>query len=230
MSDEFQEASADTVEEATRLALERAGLAAEDAEIEVLSHGAPVVPGERISSAQARVRVRRVSGEAQAAREKLSQLLELMGVDATVEVRAPAAMAPDDGPAPAILEVQGTDLGILIGWRGESLRALQTVLNLMLGAEPGRSRVVVDVAGYRERRERAVAQTARRIADSVVRSGRAQSLSPMAPYERRAVHLALADDPRVETESAGVDDDRHVVVRPAGRSGRVGGAAGGRWG
>lgn len=230
MSDEFQEASGQTVEEATRVALERAGLAPGEAEIEVLNQGAPVIPGERISSSQARVRVRRLSPESQVAREKLARLLELMGVDATVEVRSPAPVVPEDGPVPAILEVEGTDLGILIGWRGESLRALQTVLNLMLGADPGRSRVVVDVAGYRERRERAVAQTARRVADSVARSQRAQTLSPMAPYERRAVHVALADDPRVETESAGVDEERHVVIRPSGPDGRPGNVAGGRWG
>jgi spoIIIJ-associated protein len=123
--------------------------------------------------------------------------------------------------APLLLDIEGADLGILIGWRGESLRALQTVVNLMLGESgltPGSPRLIVDVARYRQRREQTVAQMALRMAAGVVRSGRPVTLEPMQPYERRAVHLALADDPSVSTESTGADAERRVTIRPAGEA------------
>ncbi|MGA9774536.1 MAG: R3H domain-containing nucleic acid-binding protein [Candidatus Dormiibacterota bacterium] len=215
MSSSFHEASGLTVEEAVQRALSEAGLAPEDASVEIVSAGAPVIAGERLTGAQARVRVSPLPPDARQAREHLELLLRLMGVEATVEASLARASDGDLGTPTALLEVEGDDLGILIGWRGESLRALQTVLNLMLGGEPGRARVIVDVAHYRERRERAVSQIATRVAEVVARTGRPQSLSPMPPYERRAVHLALAGHPAVTTESSGVDEERHVVVRPA---------------
>ncbi|MHB8324943.1 MAG: Jag family protein, partial [Candidatus Dormibacteria bacterium] len=206
---------------AVSIALARAGLPRDQALVDVLSQGGETLPGERVSAAEARVRVRPAPPEAVAARRHLEELLARMEVDATVTVaRSPHA---DPGPyemaAPVTLEVEGSDLGVLIGWRGESLRALQTIINLMVSqGAPGGPRVIVDVAHYRERRERAVAQTARRVAADVVRTGRPAALDPMPPYERRAVHIALAADPLVLTESSGVDEARRVTIRPAGGS------------
>lgn len=227
MNQPFHEATGATVEEALSRALVEAGLALDQAAVEIVSAGAPVIAGERLTGAQARVRVSPLPEEAGRARAQLQELLRLMGIEARVEVSLARGSDGDGGPPPAVLEVEGDDLGILIGWRGESLRALQTVLNLMLGADPGRARVIVDVAHYRERRERAVSQIAARVAETVARTGRPQSLSPMPPYERRAVHLALAGHPAVVTESTGVDQERHIVIRPAAGSGA--GAPGGGW-
>ncbi len=211
------EAAAATVEEALELALARAGLTREEAMLEVLSQGRDVIPGEHVSAAVARVRVSRVAPEAVAARRHLEGLLARMEVEATVSVVRPAQAEPgSEESAPVMLEVEGSDLGVLIGWRGESLRALQTVINLMVGQHtPGAPRVIVDVAHYRERRERSVAQIALRVAADVVRTGRPAALDPMPPYERRAVHIALADDPLVVTQSVGVDEARRVTISPA---------------
>ncbi len=219
MNQPTHEASGATVEEALARALAEAGLQEDEAAVEVVSAGAPVIAGERLTGAMARVRVTPLPQEARGAREKLQRLLELMGIEARVEARLARAAGEDGELPPTVLEVEGDDLGVLIGWRGESLRALQTVLNLMLGAEPGRSRVIVDIAHYRERREQVVSRMAERVAETVVRTGRAQRLNPMPPYERRAVHLALAGLPGVATESEGADGERHVVIRPVPREG-----------
>jgi len=213
------EATAATVEEALALALASSGLTREDAMLEVLSPGGEVIPGEHVSAAMARVRVSPVTAAAAAARRHLEQLLAKMEVEATVRIVRPSAAEPgaEEAPLPVMLEVEGSDLGVLIGWRGESLRALQTVVNLMVSQQtPGGPRVIVDVAHYRERRERAVAQIARRVAADVVRTGRPATLDPMPPYERRAVHLALAEDPLVVTQSSGLDEARRVTISPAG--------------
>ncbi len=215
------EAVAPTVEEAVAIALAQAGLHREEALVDVLSQGGGAIPGEHMSAAEARVRVSPVPPEAGAARRHLEELLARMEVDATVSVARPlqAGPGPEDGVAPVTLEVEGSDLGVLIGWRGESLRALQTIVNLMGGQRsPGGPRVIVDVAHYRERRELAVAQMARRVAADVVRTGRPATLDPMPPYERRAVHIALAAEPLVLTESSGLDEARRVTIRPAGGS------------
>ncbi|MHB1499562.1 MAG: Jag family protein [Candidatus Dormibacteria bacterium] len=220
MTDSCFEAEAASVEEASQRALAEAGLAADQALVEVLSAGRAAVSGERISGGLARVRVRALPRDVVEARQHLRRLLHLMEVDAQVTVTRPAqpdgSAAAEDGPL--ALLVDGADLGVLIGWRGESLRALQTVVNLMLKPEApgsGTPRVIVDVAHYRERRERTVTQMALRLAADVQRSGRSVMLDPMPPYERRAVHMALALEPGVTSESTGVDEGRRVVIRAA---------------
>ena len=216
----FFEAQAPTLEEARALALVQAGVSEEQALVEVVSPGRMAVPGERISGALAVVRVRPLPTDIVRAKHHLERLLELMEVEAQVSVTRP--LQPDGSPArddgPLALLVDGPDLGVLIGWRGESLRALQTVVNLMLrptAPSPGTPRVIVDVAHYRERRERTVSQIALRLAADVRRSGRTIMLDPMPPYERRAVHMALAAEAGVTSESTGVDEGRRVVIRPA---------------
>lgn len=220
MTDPAFEAEAPTLEEARALALAQAGVTEDQALVEVLSPGRLAVPGERLTGALARVRVQPLPPDVAQARQHLEQLLRLMEVEAEVSVTRPSQ--PDGSPAaadgPLALLVDGPDLGVLIGWRGESLRALQTVVNLMLPPQPsssGTPRVIVDVAHYRERRERAVSQMALRLAADVQRSGRTIMLDPMPPYERRAVHMALAGEAGVTSESTGVDEGRRVVIRPA---------------
>ncbi|HVB14339.1 MAG TPA: R3H domain-containing nucleic acid-binding protein [Candidatus Dormibacteraeota bacterium] len=215
-----------TVEEAILAGCRAAGLDRDLVMIEVVSEGGAAAPGERISGATARVLVQPIPAEGLLGRRNLETLLKLMDIEAEVHVRPVRPPATDAGErtetVPLLLSVEGADLGILIGWRGESLRALQTVLNLMLGESglaPGAPRLIVDVAGYRQRREQTVAQMALRMAAGVTRSGRAVTLEPMQPYERRAVHLALADDPSVSTESTGMAAERRVIIRPAGEAG-----------
>ncbi|MGH7665720.1 MAG: protein jag [Candidatus Dormibacteria bacterium] len=209
-----------TVPEAMAAACGAAGLDPAEVLVEVLSPGGAAVPGERISGTLARVAVEPIPADGLRGRKNLETILRLMDIEANVQLQRVRPDTPGSTvPPPLLLEVEGMDLGVLIGWRGESLRALQTVVNLMLGengAGTGAPRLIVDVAHYRRRREQTVAQMAARMAAGVARSGRAVTLEPMQPYERRAVHLALADDPSVSTESVGLDADRRVVIRPAG--------------
>jgi spoIIIJ-associated protein len=220
------EGEGSTVEEATLAACRAGGLERDAVMVEVVSEGGAAVPGERIAGGAARVLVQAMPPEGLRGKKNLETILRLMDIEAQVKVRPVHRNPSDQGvtndAAPLLLDVEGVDLGILIGWRGESLRALQTVLNLMLGETgltPGAPRLIVDVANYRQRREHTVSQMALRMAAGVVRSGRPVTLEPMQPYERRAVHLALADDPSVSTESSGTDAERRVTIRPSGEAG-----------
>ena len=207
-----------TVEEATAAALAELGVGAADASVEVLSRPARVLPGERVSAAaEARVRVSRLDGNTSKARATLAELLDRMGIDARISVRR-AAANPGGPLAPPLLDVSGDDLGLLIGWRGETLRALQTLVNLMMGDEElgtGR-RVILDVERYRARREEQVRELALRLANRVKRTGQRYTLDPMHAYERRTIHLTLAGDEGVRTESTGKEPARRVVIHATG--------------
>jgi spoIIIJ-associated protein len=148
-----------------------------------------------------------VNGKAEIARSLVDGLLKHMGVRAQVSVRT--------GAEPITLDITGRDLGALIGWRGETLRALQAVTNVMVGKhlEEG-ERVIVDVERYRQRREHTVREIAMRAARQVKMTGDAITLDAMQPFERRAIHLALEGDPDVTSSSIGEEPERRVVVGP----------------
>ena len=142
----------------------------------------------------------------------ISKLLELMDVDAVATLKQ-ARGDHDSGP---VFDVDGDDSGLLIGRKGESLRALQFLVNFIATVELGeRPNALVDVSGYQARRDDALHNLARNAAQRVARSGRSTTLEPMTPYERRLIHLALAGNQRVVTESIGAGDDRQVVVSPS---------------
>ncbi len=209
-----------TVDEATVQALAQLGAERDDVVVEVLSRGGSrPVPGEYLSSSAAKVRVSRIDEHTARGRELLAALLEQMEIPARVSVRRGSSPRAGEVEAPLILEVSGDDLGLLIGWRGETLRALQTTVNLMMGEEQadgqGR-RLILDVERYRARREDQVRELAQRLADRVKASGERYTLDPMHAYERRIIHLTLQDDPGVRTESSGHEPARRVVIHPTG--------------
>lgn len=213
------EAEGSTLEEAVSRALGELGITRDEAEVEVLHSGQRQIAGEHLSAVGARVRVHRIDEHAARARAMLEELLTRMEVPCRVTVRrGGASAAGSDQPAPVILDISGDDLGLLIGWRGETLRALQTALNLMLGEDDGAQgrRVILDVERYRARREEQVRELALRLASRVKRSGERYTLDPMHAYERRVIHLTLADDTGVRTESAGKEPQRRVVIHPTG--------------
>ena len=144
---------------------------------------------------------------AEESRNLVAELLTQMGVKAAVGIRTPGD--------PIVLDVSGRDLGLLIGWRGESLRALQTVTNMLVSRKLGPNRrVIVDVERYRQRREHTVKEIALRAARQVKVTGDPITLDAMQPFERRAIHLALEDDPDISTGSVGEEPSRRVVVGP----------------
>jgi len=147
------------------------------------------------------------NGKAEIARGLVEGLLKHMGVRAQVSVRP--------GSEPITLDISGHDLGALIGWRGETLRALQSVTNVMVGKHLAEGeRIIVDVERYRQRREHTVREIAMRAARQVKMTGDAITLDAMQPFERRAIHLALEGDPDVTSSSIGEEPERRVVVGP----------------
>jgi spoIIIJ-associated protein len=124
---------------------------------------------------------------------------------------------PDDvtGKRINVIEIHGDDLSTLIGPRGETLNALQYITRLMVGHSlQTRANFVIDVEGYRQRREQALARLADRMARKVAKQKRPMSLEPMPPHERRIIHMTLRNDKYVYTESTGEGTRRKVRIIP----------------
>lgn len=146
------------------------------------------------------------------AKETVSELLEKMRIRATVTARFGVA---EDARSrvPILVDVNGDDLSILIGRRAETLNALQYISGLIVSKEIGRSiPLIVDVEGYRVRREGQLRQLARRMADQAVKTGRRQVLEPMPANERRIIHIELRGNSEVKTESVGEEPRRKVTI------------------
>jgi spoIIIJ-associated protein len=222
------EISARTVAEAIQLALAQLAKDRDEVAIEVLEAGS--------EEEEALVRVTVVDDDepAQASQEQpagstnvekiargiLEDLLERMDIHAYVT--AVRSSVPDQRGEPEetiTLHVEGADedaMGLLIGRRGETLRSLQFMVNLLVSRKVQKwPQVVVDVGNYRQRRQESLEGLARRMAERVRQSGRPLTLEPMGAYERRIVHLALRSDPTVYTESSGEGENRKVVIYPA---------------
>ncbi|MBH66082.1 MAG: hypothetical protein CL784_06175 [Chloroflexi bacterium] len=141
--------------------------------------------------------------------ELLDYFLGAMGVVAETYIR------DDDEDGSLTFEIEGQDAGLLIGRRGETLQALQFIIRMVTNRQLGRKAyVVIDIEDYRERRIQMIRRIARRTAGRVASSGREDSLDPMSPAERRIVHMALANNPEVHTESEGEGSQRRVVIFP----------------
>jgi spoIIIJ-associated protein len=148
----------------------------------------------------------------QIARTVLEGLLEKMKVRAKVEASYIENQEDRDEPV-LLLDIVGDDLSILIGRRSETLNALQYITNLIVGKDLGHwVPLIVDVQGYRIRRERQLRQLARRMADQAVQSGRRQTLEPMPANERRLIHLELREHADVVTRSTGEEPYRKVTI------------------
>ncbi len=139
--------------------------------------------------------------------EFMTALMGAMGLDATVD-------AYDAGDVIAV-EVATKEAGLVIGQKGETINAIQYLLNVCVYKDrPFIKRIVVDSEGYRQRRVEAIQGMAHRIARRALREKRPISLPPMSPAERRVVHLFLKENPQVTTFSDGEDEQRRVIVSP----------------
>jgi len=150
----------------------------------------------------------------QVSRDTVDELLQRMRVRASVTSQMGEI---DDvrGRAPVLVDISGKDLSILIGRQAETLNALQYIATLMVSKEIGHSQtLVIDVQGYRKRREQQLRQLARRMADQALKTGRRQVLEPMPASERRIIHIELRDHPEVTTESIGEEPRRKVTIVP----------------
>lgn len=158
--------------------------------------------------------VENLEAERDAAVAIISELLEKMRVKGQVKG---LLTEPDDltGQRVNIIDISGDDLGALIGPRGETLDSLQFLSRLMVAHKlHRRANFVVDVEGFRQRREQALTRLAERMADKVRQRGEPIGLEPMSAYERRIIHMTLRDAPDVYTESAGEGKQRRVRIIP----------------
>ncbi|MDQ3443745.1 MAG: KH domain-containing protein [Chloroflexota bacterium] len=151
------------------------------------------------------------------AREVVKELLDRMEVAAeAMAVDNPSTVPLDQEEPPTIfIDVVGRDLGNLIGRRGDHLSHIQYLVSMLVNRRiETYTRVIVDVEGYRSRREESLVGLAERVARQVARSGRPVVLEPMPPNERRVIHIALKSHPDVATQSTGEGNQRRITVEP----------------
>ena len=213
---ETLEISAKTVDEAIKKALEQLGVERDEVEITVLSEGRGGILGIGAEEAKIRVALKKRPTETvtDIAREVLETILSKMGVTASVVSQAQAFVAEEEGgQPPAAFDVRGEDLGILIGRRGQTLASLQYMVRLITAQRmKAWVPVIIDVEGYRQRRYEALRSLALQVAERVKTNGTPFNFEPMPAYERRIIHLALANHPDVTTQSIGEGEARKVTV------------------
>jgi spoIIIJ-associated protein len=216
--------SAQTVEEAIELGLKELDADRDEAEVEILSKGKTGFLG--IGSESARVRVTRISATrndagvptteegdttaAGVATAAVGRILEAAGVNVTRTLRS--ANDPESGGP--IIDLAGEDSGLLIGRRGQTLQALQFLVNLIVRKQFEGVRVVLDVENYRQRRESQLKDMAEKVAERVAQTNRSITLEPMPPADRRIIHTSLTDHSGVSTESTGEGEGRKVTIMP----------------
>lgn len=178
---------------------------------ETASEPTPVVSAEREFTP---LSLEDLEQERDIAVKYLTEIIEKMGVDATVTgiVNEADSMT---GRRVVEVSVDGDNLKPLIGNRGDTMESLQYLTRIMVGNDiRRRSNYLLDVGDFREKRTQALQRLAERMADKAVSRDKKVTLDPMSSYERRIIHMALRDDNRVNTESRGEGRDRRVVIVP----------------
>jgi spoIIIJ-associated protein len=141
--------------------------------------------------------------------EFLRETLELMKIEATVDVEL------DPESEDAIIQVDGDSSGVIIGRHGQTLDAIEYIVNRLVAREqPGTSHIVVDAAGYRARRRQSLTEMARRLAEKAKRERRTVTVNPLSPRDRRIIHIALRNDKGVTTRSHGTGLERKLLIVP----------------
>ncbi len=192
-----------TIDIAIDAAVAELGCSREDVTIEIIT-----MPSKGIFGIGAKSAVVRVSLEDSAtayAMEFLKTIFKKFELDVDIHVI--------EGEEFITLDLIGKDLGILIGRRGETLDALQYLTNLTVSRHfEDRNKFILDVEGYRAKREDTLERLAKKLAERVKESGKNISLEPMSPYERRIIHTVLQSDEKVRTFSEGEEPYRKVVI------------------
>ncbi len=198
------EKTAKSVQEAISLALDELKADKDNVDIEVLDEGNKGIFG-LIGNKMARVKVtlRETGGEK--AKNFLLDVFEKMNVKADIQTT--------EDEDSLLLKINGKDIGIIIGRRGETLDALQYLTSLVVNKDKEiYKRVVLDIENYRQKREETLVKLASRLADKVVKYKKNITLEPMNPYERRIIHSSLQNHKYIETYSIGDEPNRKVVI------------------
>ncbi len=207
---QFQEFEGKTTEEAIEIACGHFQVSSEQLEIEIVSVGSQGIFGLGGRKAKIRAALREEAPELllTPAKEILETLLAKMQEKATV-----SAHQEDDR---INLRIETDDAGLLIGKQGQTLDALQYLVTKMLAKKSRRKvRIAIDVEAYRARHNEALAHLAQKYGEKVKQSGKAITLNPMNPYDRRIVHMALQGDKELKTMSRGEGLYKKVVISPA---------------
>lgn len=194
-----------TVEDAIEACLTELGVKRENATIEVLEE--PIKKGlfGLLGTSLAKVRVSYEDDPGILACQFLEEVCTAMGVQAEFNL--------GQKDKQRYVNITGSELGILIGRRGDTLEALQFLTNLAVSKKMSEKiRILVDVEGYRQRREDTLISLAKRLSERVKRTGNRVVLEPMNPHERRIIHTALQDDSRISTFSEGEEPHRRVII------------------
>ena len=214
---ESLEVSAKTVEEAIDLGLKQLDADRAEVDVVVVTEGRAGILGIGSEPARVRVTPREKTPEAiSIAQEVLVEMFELMEVDAEVRLRTNSIAGED-----LSIDIMGDDSGLLIGRGGTTLSSLQFMVNFIVSKRLTEwTPVNIDVEGYRQRRYKYLETLAERLAKRVRNTGKPFTLDPMPANERRVIHMALARNSQVTTESTGVGSERRLSIRPAGRGRR----------
>lgn len=202
---DFIEISAKTVDDAVTEGLIKLGTTSDKIEYEVMEKGSAGFFG--LGSKPAKIRIRKKSTVEDHVREFLNNVFCAMGMEVEILIRKSEDEKNID------IELKGSDMGVLIGKRGQTLDSLQYLTNLAVGKQVNEYvKVKIDTEDYRKRRRETLENLAKNIAYKVKRTKRPVSLEPMNPFERRIIHSALQGDRYVNTHSEGDEPYRHVVV------------------
>ncbi len=202
---EYREFKAKTVEEAITTASLEFGVASEDLDYEVVEKGSTGFLG--LGSKPAIIKARKKESFIDDIKEYLDNLFRAMDIETKVNIEY------DEADSSMTIDLEGPDMGILIGKRGQTLDALQYLISLYVNKKSeSYIRVKLDTENYRARRKDTLENLAKNIAFKVKRTRRTFTLEPMNPYERRIIHSALQNDKYVATRSEGEEPYRKVVV------------------
>ena len=201
------EATGKTVEEAIQNALAEIDLPIDRVKVEILAEPSPGLFG-LIGSRLAKVRLQETITPEQYMKDFLEGIINRMGLTAEVDVNYDGEYLK--------MNVTGNRMGMLIGKRGQTLNALQYLLNVVYHKQfpEQEGRLLLDVENYRGKREEALQNLALNLAKKALRTQREVVLEPMTPHERRIIHTALQDHAEVTTYSQAEDPYRKVVIAP----------------
>ena len=202
---EYIQISAKTVDDAITEALIQLGVTSEQLEYEVIEKGSAGFLG--INSKKAIIKARKKETLEDKVRSFLDEMFRTMNMEVVIELTYDEASRNMD------IELKGTDMGILIGKRGQTLDAIQYLVSIVANKDTEEYiHVKLDTENYRKRRRETIENLAKNLAYKVKRTKKAVTLEPMNAYERRIIHSALQSDKYVSTYSEGEEPYRHVVV------------------
>jgi len=195
-----------TVDEAVDLALKELNASIDDVSVEILEEPSKGILG-LIMVKQARVRITVKEDSPNRAVSLLKEIFRTMDLD--VKIKAV------ENEKTIMIDLEGPDLGLLIGRRGETLDSLQYLVNLSVNKNQEiRKKIIIDIEGYRDRREKTLQKLAEKLAEKARQRGRNVVLEPMSAQERRIIHTALQGRDDIYTFSEGEDPYRKIIISP----------------